>query len=162
MVRAASPTSAGTRAWCTWLASQSSRCPPRRCSDRRCTRPSSLPSQRGWQRSRQSNLGLERRNRLHLIRELALPWMFYPLPFRKDSEKVTISGLWSVPTFFLKWKPCYLKWHKWAYLQDRNRLTDLENELRLPEGEGIFRGFGIKGHVHTAIFKMDNQQGPTV
>ena len=29
------------------------------------------------------------------------------------------------------------------------------------EGEEIVRKFGI-GHVHTAMFKMDNQQGPTV
>ena len=29
------------------------------------------------------------------------------------------------------------------------------------EGEEIVKKFGI-GHVHTAMFKMDNQQGPTV
>ena len=29
------------------------------------------------------------------------------------------------------------------------------------EGEEIVRKFGMR-HVHTAMFKMDNQQGPTV
>ena len=56
------------------------------------------------------------------------------------------------------------KWYKWTYLQNRNRLTDLENEL-------IVTKRGRQGRdseavwdwvVHTAIFKTDNQQGPTV
>ena len=38
----------------------------------------------------------------------------------------------------------------------QNRLTDLENNLCLPEVGGG------DGHVHTAIFKMDNQQGAAV
>ena len=39
------------------------------------------------------------------------------------------------------------KWYKWTYLQSRNRLTDLENELMVTRGEGweqgIVREFGI-------------------
>ena len=41
-------------------------------------------------------------------------------------------------------------------LQNRNRLTDLENNLCLPEAGGG------DGHVHTAIFKMGNQQGAAI
>ena len=42
----------------------------------------------------------------------------------------------------------------------RKRLTDLENELMVAGGRG---SWGVwEGHVHGAVFKMDNQQGPTV
>ena len=43
-------------------------------------------------------------------------------------------------------------------LQNRNRFTDLENELMVAnrKGEGVW-----DGHVHTALFKTDNQQEPT-
>ena len=40
-----------------------------------------------------------------------------------------------------------LKWYKWTYLQNRNRLPDLENELMIAKGEewrkGIVREFGM-------------------
>ena len=44
------------------------------------------------------------------------------------------------------------------------RLTDLQNEVKVFAGE---KGWGKRQgvwdrHVHTAIFKMDNQQGPPV
>ena len=45
-------------------------------------------------------------------------------------------------------------------LQKRKRLTDLENKLmvgRVRDSEGVW-----DGHVHTALLKMDNQQGPIV
>ena len=45
-------------------------------------------------------------------------------------------------------------------LQNRNRLTDLENKLIVARGdewEGK-REFGI--NAHTLLFKMDNQQSP--
>ena len=55
------------------------------------------------------------------------------------------------------------KWYKWTYLQNRNRFTDFENELRAAsEGEweeGISMDLGIK--MYTVIFKVDNQHGPT-
>ena len=39
--------------------------------------------------------------------------------------------------------------------QSRNRLKDFENELMVAGGkQGVW-----EGHVHTAIFKMDSQQG---
>ena len=37
----------------------------------------------------------------------------------------------------------------------RKRLTDLDNEIIVARGEGI----DWEGHVHTAIFKTDNQHG---
>ena len=44
-------------------------------------------------------------------------------------------------------------------LENRKRLTDFENELMFAgqKGQGVW-----DGHVHTAVFKMENQQGPTV
>ena len=51
-------------------------------------------------------------------------------------------------------------------LLNRNRLTDLENELELTftgrERAGKDSCGVWDGHVHTDIIKMDNQQGPTV
>ena len=41
-------------------------------------------------------------------------------------------------------------------LQNRKRLTNLENGCGGRDSEEVW-----EGHVHTAIFKMDNQQGPT-
>ena len=49
----------------------------------------------------------------------------------------------------------------WAYLQNRNRLTDLDNEFMVASGEGLGAGidgeFQIDMYIHTAIFKIDNQ-----
>ena len=45
-------------------------------------------------------------------------------------------------------------------LQNRKRLTDLENELTVAGGRDSQGGW--EGHVHTAVFRMDNQQGPIV
>ena len=63
------------------------------------------------------------------------------------------------------WHPLYAeskrKWFKWTYFQ--NRLTDSENRLTVARGKSRGRdswGAG-DGHIHTAIFKMDNQQWPT-
>ena len=56
-------------------------------------------------------------------------------------------------------------WYKWTYLQKRNRVTDLENELVVTSGEGlrVRDRLGLwDWHMHTAIFKIDNQQRPTV
>ena len=46
--------------------------------------------------------------------------------------------------------------------QNRKRLTDLENKLIDAGGESWGEGIVRDGHVHTAIFKMNSQQGPTV
>ena len=53
------------------------------------------------------------------------------------------------------WHPLYVeskkKWYTWTYLQNRERLTDLEKELMVAGGKGQ----GVwDGHVHAAIFKM--------
>ena len=57
------------------------------------------------------------------------------------------------------------KWLKWSYLQNRNWLIDLENELMATKGEGL-RGKDRLGvwdwHAHIVIFKTDNQQGLTI
>ena len=49
-------------------------------------------------------------------------------------------------------------------LQKRNRPTDLENKLMVVGGRTGGRDSQEvwSGHVHAAVFKMDNQQGPTV
>ena len=45
-----------------------------------------------------------------------------------------------------------------TYLQNRKRLTDLENEFMVARKKDEGKRWGIwDGHVHTAIFKMDNQ-----
>ena len=35
-----------------------------------------------------------------------------------------------------------IKWYKWTYLQNRNRLTDIENKLKVTRGESG-KGGGI-------------------
>ena len=43
------------------------------------------------------------------------------------------------------------KWYKWTYLQNRNRLTDIENKLMVTKGEsgvGVNLEFGIKRYRH--------------
>ena len=55
------------------------------------------------------------------------------------------------------------KWYKQVYLQ--NRLTDLEKELMATRGErwGMRNSWVVwDWHVHTALFKMHNQQGPNI
>ena len=49
-------------------------------------------------------------------------------------------------------------WHKWTYLQNRNRLTDIENKLLVMKVEGWEKGQmgSWEWHVHAAIFKTDN------
>ena len=46
-------------------------------------------------------------------------------------------------------------------LQNKKRLTTLENELRGGRMKGRDNQGVWDGHVHTAIFKTDNQQGLT-
>ena len=48
--------------------------------------------------------------------------------------------------------------------QNRSKPTDLENELMFARGRGGGNdSWGARvGHVHTAMFEMENQQGPTV
>ena len=55
-------------------------------------------------------------------------------------------------------------WHKWTYLRNRNRLTDIENKLMVTKGE---IGGGDKSRVwdwqmQANVYKTEKQQGPTV
>ena len=53
-----------------------------------------------------------------------------------------------------------MKWYKQTYLQNKKRLTDLENEPMVPGGEKMGRkdSYGVwDEHVHIAIFKMGNR-----
>ena len=50
------------------------------------------------------------------------------------------------------------KKYKLTYLQYRNRLTDIENKLRVPKGE---RRAVWGWRTHTTIYKIDKQEGPT-
>jgi len=57
------------------------------------------------------------------------------------------------------------KWYKWKRLTDLDTENDSQTEKKLIEGGGGGGGdsYGVwDGHVHTAIFKMGNQQGPIV
>lgn len=54
------------------------------------------------------------------------------------------------------------KWSKWNYLQNRNRLTDLGNELMVAGGGEKVGVTDKEFGMDSAIFKTDNQEGPTV
>ena len=55
------------------------------------------------------------------------------------------------------------KWYTWAYLQNRNTLTDLANELTLVRGKDGRKGKlgSLECTCPAAVFKKDDQQGPT-
>ena len=60
------------------------------------------------------------------------------------------------------WHPLYVeskkKWNKWIYIQNIETHRLRKRKLWLPVGrdsEGLW-----EGHIHTAIFKVDIQQGP--
>ena len=52
------------------------------------------------------------------------------------------------------------KWHRWTYLQNRNKVTDIENKHGLLGGKAEAEGREKLGdwdwHTHTAIYKTDN------
>ena len=50
------------------------------------------------------------------------------------------------------------KWYKGTYLQNRNRLTDIENKLMVTKGEGQ-EDLGL-ADTHYYILSLDKQQGP--
>ena len=54
------------------------------------------------------------------------------------------------------------EWYKWTYLQNRNRLTESRLMVTRVKGQGRDRLGVWEWHVYTAVFKTDNQQGPTV
>ena len=92
------------------------------------------------------------------------------LPFATwmDLESTMLSKINQTEKDNTVWLRSYVesKTNKWTYLQNRNRLTDLENKLNYG-----YQGGRVGGrdrleiwdwHVHTAVFKIDNQQGPAV
>ena len=56
---------------------------------------------------------------------------------------------------------CILKiWHKWTYLQNRNKLTDIENRSVVAMGEEWWIGsLGLVDVKYYIINRMDKQQG---
>ena len=72
---------------------------------------------------------------------------------------------------YIWWHPLYVapkkKSYKWTYLQNRDRLTDIQNELKVALG-GKWGGQGGDGIiremaqcVHAPLFKINDQQGLT-
>ena len=51
------------------------------------------------------------------------------------------------------------KRYGWTYLQNRNRVTNVENKLWLPKGD-VWGGWDELGdwhwHIHTIMYKIDN------
>ena len=55
------------------------------------------------------------------------------------------------------------QWYRWTYLQNRNRITDVKTNVQLPRGKREMEKLGDwDWHIHTAIYKIDNQWEPTV
>ena len=67
---------------------------------------------------------------------------------KSDREKQTsydIAYMWNLK-----------KWYKWTYLQNRNRVTDIENKLMVTKREGGDKLGDWDWHIHTTIYKIDN------
>ena len=85
------------------------------------------------------------------IMSLAATWM--------DLDTVILSEVRQRKTNIV-WYHLYVeskKWYKWTYLQNRNRITDVENKLMVTKGEkggGINWEIGID--IHTTIYKIGN------
>ena len=58
------------------------------------------------------------------------------------------------------------KWYKWTYLQNINKLTNIETRDQIYGYQGNCAGRDRlrvwDWHAHTALFKIDGQQGPPV
>ena len=82
------------------------------------------------------------------------PWDYHIKWSQKEKDKYHMISL------YVESKIC----HKWTYLRNRNRLTDIENRLWLPRGRGWERdGLGVwDQQMQTIMYRMDKQQGPTV
>ena len=53
-------------------------------------------------------------------------------------------------------------WHKWTYLQNTNRLRDIENRLVVAKGEMGRDGLGVGVGRCKLLYRMGTQQSPTV
>ena len=76
-----------------------------------------------------------------------------------DSMDMNLNKLWEIVKDREGW-PCFSPWiHKEL---ETTQQVNLYNSLR-QNHLGFRMGLGVlDGDAHTAIFKMDNQQGPTV
>ena len=86
-------------------------------------------------------------------------WFIYTMEYysaTKKNEIMPFAAIWMDLEIIILSKVCqketntiwyhlYVEskiWHKWTYLQNRNRLTDIENRLVVAKGEG---GWGMDG-----------------
>ena len=55
-------------------------------------------------------------------------------------------------------------WYKWSCLQNRNRLTDIENKFMVTKGERAWGGINLEFGIsrYKLFYKRDKQKGPTV
>ena len=56
-----------------------------------------------------------------------------------DLEIIILSEVSQTEKTNIMWYCLYVEskiWHRWTYLQNRNRLTDIENKLMVTEGQG--------------------------
>ena len=72
-----------------------------------------------------------------------------------------------MPFGIISYTPLYVeskkKLYKWIYVQNRNRLIDFENEIRVAGEKEEGRELGSLGTMCTDYyFMIDNQEGPTV
>ena len=94
------------------------------------------------------------------IMPFAATWM--------DLEIIILSDVVRQRKTNIIWYHLYVestKWYKWTYLQNRNRLTNFKNKLMVSQrGKMVGRDkLGVwNSHIHTTIYEIDNQQGPTV
>ena len=64
---------------------------------------------------------------------------------RERQISYDIAWMWNL-------KKCY----KWTYLQNRNRVTDVENKLMVTRGESGVGGRDKLGLTYTLMYKIDN------
>ena len=83
------------------------------------------------------------------IMPFAATWM--------DLESVILSEVRQRQIYDIAYMWNLIKGYKWTYLQNRNRVTDVENKLMATTGEGVrdkLRDWDW--HIHTTIYKIDN------
>ena len=85
-----------------------------------------------------------------------------------DLEMIILSEISQTEKDNIIWHHLHVeskKWYKWAYVQNRNRLTDIEHKFMVPKGDSGGGGnkLGVwDKHIHTTIYKIDKQWGSTV
>ena len=95
----------------------------------------------------------------HLVRQRKTNIIRYHLYVEKEMATHSSILAWRIPWTRAGWAPVhgvaksrtqlerlthtyveYKIWHKWTYLQNRNRLTDIENKLVVIKGERFWGG----------------------